>query len=79
MCAIYCTYEIINMFQKVFTMTGIKLTIGRLSLIGIYWYKWANRFINSYLIMHSNKDGLTIGLMIKPPLWECVNKFENYI
>ena len=36
MCAIYCTYEIINMFQKVFTMTGIKLTIGRLSLIGIY-------------------------------------------
>ena len=36
MCAIYCTYEIINMFQKVLTMTGIKLTIGRLSLIGIY-------------------------------------------
>ena len=30
MCAIYCTYEIINMLQKVFTMTGIKLTIGRL-------------------------------------------------
>ena len=36
MCAIYCTYEIINMLQKVFTMTGIKLTIGRLSQIGIY-------------------------------------------
>ena len=31
------------------------------------------------LFMHSHKRGLTIGLMIKPLLWECINKLENYI
>ena len=29
--------------------------------------------------MHSHKDGLTIDPMIKPPLWEYVNKLENNI
>ena len=29
--------------------------------------------------MHSHKGGLTLDLMIKPPLWEDMNKLENYI
>ena len=51
--------------QKVFKMTEVKLTIGRLSLIGIYWYQWNNRFINCCLFMHSHKGGLTIDVMIR--------------
>ena len=27
--------------------------------------------------MHSHKGGLSIDLMIKPPLWECINKLEK--
>ena len=65
--------------QKVFKMTGVKLTICRVSLIGIYWYQSGNRFVNSHLFMHSQKGGLSIDLMIKPPLWEYINKLENYI
>ena len=45
------------MLQKVFKMTGVKLTICRVSLIGIYWYQSTNRFINSHLFMHSHKGG----------------------
>ena len=56
-----------------------KLTMCRVSLIGTYWYQSTNRFINSYLFMHSHKGGLSIDLMIKPPLWEYINKLENYI
>ena len=52
------------MLQKVLKMTGVKLTIGRLSLIGIYWYQSTNRFIISHLFMYSHKGGLTIDLMI---------------
>ena len=55
-----------------------KLTIGRLSLICIYWYYSTKRFMNSHLFMHSRKGGLTIDLMIEPPWWECVNKLGNY-
>ena len=51
--------------QKVFKMTEVKLTISRLSLIGIYWYQSANRFINSNLFMHSCKGSLSIDLLIK--------------
>ena len=51
--------------QKVFKMTGVKLTICRISLIGIYWYQSSNRFINHYMFMHSYKSGLTIDLMIR--------------
>ena len=65
--------------QKVFKMTGVKLTIYTVSLIGIYWYQSTNRFINSHLLIHSHKGGLSIHLMIKPPLWEYTNKLENYI
>ena len=32
-------------------MTRVKLTIGRLSLIGIYWYHLTNTFINSNLFI----------------------------
>ena len=46
--------------QKVFNLTGVKLTIARLSLVGIYLYQSTNRFINSHLFMHSHKGGLTI-------------------
>ena len=63
--------------QKVFKMTGVKLTICRLSLIGIYWYQSTNRFINSHLFMHSHKGSLSIDLMIKPPWWEYISKLEN--
>ena len=56
------------MLEKVFKMTGVKLTIGRLTLIGIYWYQSTNWFINFYLFMHFHKGGSTIDLMIKPPL-----------
>ena len=28
--------------------------------------------------MYSGKGGLTIDLMIKPILWECINKLEDY-
>ena len=56
------------MLQKVFKMTGVKLTIGRLSLIGLYGYQSTNRFINSHLFMHSHEADLTIDLMIKPLL-----------
>ena len=47
------------MLQNVFKMTGVKLTIGRLLLIDIYWYQSTNRFINSHLFIHSHKGGLT--------------------
>ena len=49
-------------------LTGVKLTIGRLLLIGIYWYWSTNRrFIHSHLFMYLHKGCLTIGLMVKPP------------
>ena len=66
-------------FQKVFKMIGVKLTIDRLSLIGIYWYQSANRFINLQLFMHSHMGGLTIDLTMKPALLEYINKWGNYI
>ena len=66
-------------FKMFFKTTGVKLAIGRLSLISIYWFQSTNRFINSHLFMHSHKGGLNMDLMIKPPLWECINKLENYI
>ena len=50
------------------------MTTGRLSLTDIYWYQSTSKFINSHLFMNSQKGGLTIDLMIKPPLWECINK-----
>ena len=65
------------MLEKVFKMTGVKLTIGRLTLIGIYWYQSTNWFINFYLFMHFHKGGSTIDLMIKLPLREFINKFEK--
>ena len=55
------------------------LTIGRISLIGIYWYQSINRFINSHFLMYFDKGGLAIDPIIKPPLWECINKSENPI
>ena len=59
--------------------TGVKLTIGRLLLIHIYWYQSTNRkFIPSNLFIHSHKGGLNISLMIKSPLWEYIDKLENY-
>ena len=58
--------------------TGVKVTICRVSLIGIYWYQSTNKFTNSHLFMHSHKGGLNIDL-IKPPLRKCINKLENYI
>ena len=57
-----------NILQNVFKMNGVKLTICRLSLIGIYWYHSTNRVVNSHLFMHSHKVGLSIDLMIKPLL-----------
>ena len=43
-------------------MAGVKLTIGRLLLIGIYWSQSTNRrFIYFHLFIHSHKGGLTIG------------------
>ena len=51
-----------NMLQKVFKMTGIKLAIVKLLLIGIYWYQSTRtRFIHSHLLIHSHKDDLTTG------------------
>ena len=47
--------------QKVFSMTKVKLTKGRLLLIGIYWYQSSNRrFIHSHLFIHSHKGGFII-------------------
>ena len=38
------------MLQKVIKITGVKLTVGRHLLIGIYWYQSTNRrFIHSHL------------------------------
>ena len=34
--------------------------------------------MNSHLFMHSHKGGFIIDLLIKPPLWECINKSDNY-
>ena len=66
--------------QRVFKMTGVKLTIGRFLLISIYLYQSTNRrFTNSHLFIYFDKGGFTIGLMVKLPLWKCMNKFENYI
>ena len=60
--------------NKVFKMTGVKLTIGRFLLKGIYWYQSTNRrFIHSHLFIHSHKGDLAIGLMVKSPLWECID------
>ena len=51
-----------SMFQKVFKMTWVKLTIDRLLLIGIYWYQsTSRRFIHSHLFIHSHMGGLTKG------------------
>ena len=60
-------------------MIGVKLTTGRLSLIGIYRYHSTNKSINSHLFMHSLKGGLCIDLMIKLPLRESINKLKNCI
>ena len=133
------------MLQKVFKMTGVTLTVGRLLPKGIYWYQSSNRrFIHSCLFIHSHchmgsaysscfmhvtvapmrlaffkifsnfvyfcpnfqtnclflpwfcpfsenlhacpyflekalTGGLTIALMFKPPLWECIRKLKKYI
>ena len=32
-----------------------------------------------HFFIHSHKGGLTIGLIVKPPLLECIDKLENYI
>ena len=49
------------MIQKISKMAGVKLTIGRILLIGIYWYQTTNgRFIHCHLFMHYHKGGLTI-------------------
>ena len=49
------------MLQRVIKMSGVKLTVGRLLLIGIYWYQSTNRrFIHSHLFIHSHKGGVTI-------------------
>ena len=43
------------MLQKVFKMTGVTLTIGRLLLKDIYWYQTSSRrFIHSRLFIHSH-------------------------
>ena len=66
------------MLQKVSRMTEVKLRIGRLLLIGIYWYQSTNRrFIHSHLFIHSHKSGLTIGLMVKPPLMRIYKKIKQ--
>ena len=50
------------MLQKVIKMTGVKLTVGRRFLIGIYWYQLTNiSFIYSHLFIYSHKGGLNIG------------------
>ena len=56
-------------FNKVFMMTGVKLTIGKILLKDIYWYQSTNiRFINSHLFIHSHEGGLTTYLAILPLL-----------
>ena len=51
-----------NMLENFFKMTEVQLTIGKLLLIGIYWYQsTSTRFIHSHLFIHSHKDGFTIG------------------
>ena len=51
-----------NMLENFFKMTEVQLTIGKLLLIGIYWYQSTSiRFIHSHLFIHSHKDGFTIG------------------
>ena len=45
----------------------------------IYWHQSTNSFIDSHLFMYSQKGGLTIDLMIKPPLYECINKLQDFI
>ena len=68
------------MLQIVFKITRVKLAIGRLLLIGIYWYHSTNRrFIHPHLFIHSHKGGVIVGQMVKPPSSECINKLENYI
>ena len=68
------------MLQIVFKITRVKLAIGRLLLIGIYWYHSTNRrFIHPHLFIHSHKGGVIVGQMVKPPLSECIKKLENYI
>ena len=55
-------YHLKYMFQKVFKITWVKLTIGILLLIGIYWYQsTSRRFINTHMSIHSHKGSLTIG------------------
>ena len=50
------------MLWKVIKITGVKLTVARRLLIGIYWYQSTNRrFLHSHLFIHSLKGGLTIG------------------
>ena len=57
------------MLHKVFKMIGVKLTIRRLLLIVIYWYQSTyRRFIHSHLLVHSQKGGLIMFLMVEPPL-----------
>ena len=59
-------------------MTGFNLTISRLLLIGIDWYPSTNRrFIHSYLFIHSHKGGLTIGLLVKPPLMKMYKQIRK--
>ena len=72
-------YHLKYILQKVFKTTVVKLTIGRLSQIGIHWYQSTNRFKNSHLFIHFRNGGLTIDLMLKPPFSECKIKLKNYI
>ena len=71
-------FHVEYMLQKVFKMTGVKLTRGTHLPIGIYWYQSTQK-VYFHLFIHSQKHGLTMGLMIKPLLWECICKLENYI
>ena len=59
-------------------MTGFKLAIGRILLIDIYWYQSTNRrFIHSHLFLHSHNGGLTVGLLVKPPLMKMYKQIRK--
>ena len=43
-----------------------------------YWYQSTNRrFMHSHLFIHSQKSGLTIGLMVKPTLMKMYKKIRK--
>ena len=71
-------FHVEYMLQRVLKMAGVKLTRGTHLPIGTFWYQSTQK-VYFHLFIHSHKHGLTKGLMIKPLLWECINKLENYI